>query len=200
MTWKDLTLLQYENLKSLADTDRSRFANNAIEYLFGVKQPEVTLPLYEYSKYLKELQFFSEPMPKAKLGNAEWTLNGTTYKADLVIANFSAVQFMDWRTYTSQPNKSIIDLLSVVLVPEGHKYNDGSYDLEKAKDDIGTMSAVDANALLFFFANYFRIFVTTSLDSLRKKMKRMKKLPKDKVQEIVSKLEEMKTLVEQITT
>ena len=175
MDWNDIKLKDYENLLNAWKTDKTRFSNAAIEYLFNIKNPETTLPLTEYAHYLNELKFFQTTPPKAKL-KTSYTLNGTVYDVKLNMAELSAVQFQDYTIYSRQTNPSTIDLLSVVLIPHGKFYNDG-YDIEKAKEDIGEMSVSDANAIVFFFASWFRRYVTR-LNACLIRPRMMRKLPK----------------------
>ena len=64
MNWDDITLKDFEELQNLYKTDKTRFANNAIEYLFSIKNADTTLPLAEYAKYLGEISFFQTQSPK----------------------------------------------------------------------------------------------------------------------------------------
>lgn len=179
MDWKDLTVNQYEQLAELHKIDRTRFASNAIEVMFGVKNADTTLPLVEYSRYLGELSFFSTPMPKGKL-KEHHTLNGRAYDVSLVVAEFSSVQYQDIMNY-SKGDKRLTDMLSCVVIPHGHRYNDG-YDLEQVKDDIGTMNVVDGSAIAAFFLTFWKAYMRTfraySLPRL------MSQLPKEKKEEV----------------
>lgn len=192
MTWDDLTLKDFEELQNLYNTDKTRFANNAIQYLFNIKNADTTLPLAEYAKYLGEISFFQTQPPKANL-KTEYTINGNLYKLNLDIQQFSVVQFQDFTAYNKQANPSMIDLLSVVLVPSGRLYNDG-YDLEAVKDEISTMKVCDANAIVFFFAKWFQRYVAFLNACLLRKKKMMKKLPKQvqaQIQQMVNSLQQI---------
>lgn len=191
MTWEDINLKDYEELQNLYKTDKQRFSNNAIEYLFKIKNADTTLSLVEYAHYLNELKFFQSQPPKAKL-KTSYTLNGKEYNLCLNMAAFSAVQFQDFTTYQRQTNPSTIDLLSVVLIPRGHRYNE-DYDIEEAKEDIGTISVSDANAIVFFFVKWLRRYVGILNDYLTRP-KTLKKIPT----EIQAKMKELTTTLQKI--
>lgn len=198
MDWKDITIKDYEELLNLYRTDKNRFANNAIEYLFKVKNADTTLTLGEYAKYLKELEFFHTQPPKAKLKLSYTIGDGkdgeTEYTLKTDIQTFSAVQFQDFTTYNRMPNPSTIDLLSVVLVPKGHFYNDG-YDLEEAKEQIGRLSVSDANAIVFFFAIWYQKFVRFLSDYLTRE-KTLKKIPTETREKISQMLKAIAEITE----
>ena len=175
MNWNDITLKDYEELTNAYKTDKTRFANAAIEYLYGIKNAENTLTLTEYAKYLNEIKFFQTQPPKAKL-KTSYTLNGTQYDVKLNMQELTAVQFQDYTIYSRQLNPSTIDLLSVVMIPHGKHYNE-DYNIEQAKTDIGNMNVSDAFAVVFFFADWLRKYVNFLSDYLTKQTKKIKNLP-----------------------
>lgn len=195
MDWKTLTVNQYEQLNDLYNLDRSRFTTNAIEVLFGVKKADVSVPLAEYNRLLGELAFFSTPMPKGKIKNT-YTLNGREYVVDLNLVAFSAVQYQDLMQY-AKGDKRLSDMLSCVVVPKGHKYNDG-YDLEQAKEDIGSMGVVDGTAITAFFFTYWKAFTRTFRDSLLPRL--LETVPKEKREAVEKKMSQLLGAMEVVQT
>lgn len=175
MTWNDINLKQYKELRlKTYSIPQEQYTNVAIEVLLGIKDPEHTIPYTEYLQHVEELNFLTKPPKKNKLKET-YQLNGKKYKLDMEIQNFSVVQFQDFTTYTKQRPSSMIDMLSVVLVPEGAKYNDGSYDLEKAKEDIASMSVCDGEAIVNFFFLWYKRLLAAFRCSLDKYLRKMKK-------------------------
>lgn len=173
--WNDLTLLQYEELRlKTYNIPQEQYTNVAIEVLLGIKDPETSIPYTEYLQHVEELNFLTKAPQKNKL-QEKYTLNGKVYTLDMNLQDFSVVQFQDFTTYTKQRPSSMIDMLSVVLVPEGAKYNDGSYDLEKAKEDIGSMSVCDGEAIINFFFLWFKRLLAAFQCSLDKYLRKMEK-------------------------
>lgn len=189
MDWNDINLKQYEELRlKTYSIKQEEYTNVAIEVLLGIKDPETSIPYTEYLAHVEELNFLTKPPKKNKLKD-NYVLNGKKYILDMDIQNFSTVQFQDFTTYMKQRPTSMIDMLSVVLVPEGHKYNDG-YSMDEAKEDIGSMSVCDGEAIVnFFFLWYKRLLAAfqCSLDKYLRKMEKKGKLTEEqkKVLEIM---------------
>jgi hypothetical protein len=51
-------------------------------------------------------------------------------------------------------------MLSVFLIPEGHKYNDG-YDMLQVINDINDLPVTVVNDAAFFFGRHFSVFMET---------------------------------------
>ena len=67
------------------------------------------------------------------------------------------------------------ELLAIMLVPDGHKYNDG-YDVDKVKADIDAyLSVWDARAITGFFLGSFIRLVASQRRSLRKALRKARK-------------------------
>ena len=62
---------------------------------------------------------------------------------------------MDFQHLCDDPLHHLPELVSVFLIPEGHKYNTG-YDIIELQDDIrNTLCVADASSLLAFFLRKF---------------------------------------------
>lgn len=67
----------------------------------------------------------------------------------------SVAQWIDFQNYARENfDDHLVDLLSVVLVPEGKSYNEG-YDIVALKKDLQMMTVKDALAVCFFFQRKF---------------------------------------------
>ena len=75
-------------------------------------------------------------------------------------------QFTDFQTLISQGYEKIAELLSILLVPAGAKYNDGSYNLKEIVDDIRKLDVSTAYSLINFFLNTLKRRSITTLCSL----------------------------------
>lgn len=175
MDWNDINLKQYEELRQKTyNIPQEEYTNVAIEVLLGIKDPETSISYVEYLAHVEELNFLTKPPKKNKLKEYYIVKDHKKYNLDMEIQNFSTVQFQDFTTYTKQRPTSMIDMLSVVLIPDGHKYNDG-YSMDEAKEDIGSMSVCDGEAIVNFFFLWFKKYVTVSLDCLERQMKKQEK-------------------------
>lgn len=60
-------------------------------------------------------------------------------------------QYIDFQTYAQDVEHRLVELLSVILVPKGHRYNEG-YDLAELQEAIRhDLSVADAFSVLGFF-------------------------------------------------
>lgn len=175
MTWNEVTLEQYDALRlKTYNIKEDRYTDIAIETLLGITDPEHTISYVEYLQHVEELNFLTKPPKKNKL-KEKYTLNGKVYTLDMNVQDFTANQFLDFNVYSKQKPSSMIDMLSVVLVPEGHKYNDNGYDLNEAKEDIGSMSVCDGESILSFFLRWWERLYRTFLACFDKWMKKQEK-------------------------
>ena len=173
MEWKDVSIKDYEELVQYKDD--SSFTDIAIKVLFDVEEPQM-LPVSVYTKYLSELQFVGEPIKPEKLVTS-WKVDDREYEIDINTPSFTIGQFTDFENYKKQQPYSLIDILSVVVIPKGHKYNDG-YDMDVVKSDIGTMRITLGYAIFNFFAQWCFRYVNTLNSYLKHQKNQDKRLVK----------------------
>lgn len=161
-SWKQLSLQQFADLMSIqaGETDAEERSRKIIMCLYGVDPLEI--PYTEYLAMVHGLNsFFDEPITSEKVSaNAEYKINGMVYVLDIAPANFTTAQYIDFTNYSKR--ESYVDMLSVVLIPQGHQYNDG-YDMAKVKDDLGAMPVTEAVGIVHFFATWSKASIKTIL-------------------------------------
>ena len=173
MEWKDVSIKDYEELVQYNGQDC--FSDKAIEILMGVEDPQ-SLQVSQYLKCLSELQFVGEPIKPEKLVTS-WKVDDREYEIDINTPSFTIGQFTDFENYKKQQPYSLIDILSVVVIPKGHKYNDG-YDMDAVKSDIGTMRITLGYAIFNFFAQWCFRYVNTLNSYLKHQKNQDKRLVK----------------------
>lgn len=188
-SWDDITVSQYMALMDLNSNDYAEIIDKGIcmvDIVYDVDARNISYT--DFNKLLKTLDFIGERPPKTK-AKASYKLNGVKYDLDLDYANFTTSQYIDFTTY--RKDNDCIGMLSVVLIPSGHKYMDG-YDIEKVKDDVGTMSVTDAMGVLNFFMTASVQFIRLTLNYLRRKIMKQKKLiPREQTQQIQSQMKQL---------
>lgn len=103
----------------------------------------------------------------------------------------TAGQYIDFQQYCRN-GAEIVDLLSVILIPKGHKYNDG-YDTDAVRKAIGDYLTIpEALALQSFFFRSSRELIESSLSCWEEEIKRM---PKAKRIEVLTELERIRASV-----
>lgn len=194
-SWQQVSVSQYQHLVELQESEGDDFAKAAVEYLYDVDDAE-QLPLPQYVAYVAGLRRFSnEPITTARLSrNARYTVNGRTYIVDISPAAFTTGQYIDFTNYV-KAGARLEDTLSVVLIPEGHTYGDG-YDIEQVRGDIGELPCTVGFAVVRFFMIWLKRYTATSLRFLtRWTTGKEMRIPKEKAEELRSKVEELKTLM-----
>lgn len=167
-SWEQLTVAQFEELCRLQEEHPADSAKYIIEYLYDVADAE-QLPIIEYSAYMAGLQkFIGEPVLKAKLTpSATYTIHGRLYRVDITPADFSVAQYTDLTNYLKSGKASLIDLLAVVVIPDGHLYQDG-YDMRQVRSDVGDLPLTAGFAVVGFFGRWSKSYMDTFLRSLTK--------------------------------
>jgi len=168
MKWNDVTLSQFLELQQIMkiedDTDKML---SLAELFFG--EDVTSLPLPEFNKKMKELQFLETEVPTNHIVK-KVTINGREYTIDGLLGHVSTAQYIDFTNYMKDPN-NIDKVLSVFFIPKGHKYNDG-YDMEEVIRDMGSLPIDIALSESFFFsrqfAKFIKIFQSYSTKQLKK--------------------------------
>lgn len=167
MKWNDVKYYQFEKLQELLkiDNDEERMIEVA-QLLLG--EEVLDLPVAEFSKKVKELDFLQSEMPSG-IPPKKITVNGRKYFLDCLLGNVSTAQYIDFTNHSK--TNDICKMLSVFLIPEGHKYNDG-YDILQVMNDIKDLPVTVVNDTAFFFGRHYnvfmRIFQSYSIKNIKK--------------------------------
>ena len=169
LTWMDVTLHQFNLLQeAIKIEDETERVIRISEILLG---DEVTnLPLKEFNEKVKELSFMKNELP-VKNPPKKLEVNGRKYYMDCLLGNLSTAQYVDFRSYSNATNPDIAKMLSVFIIPEGHKYNDG-YDMLEVINDIQLLPIPIVNSTAFFFKRqsekFIQIFQSYSIKRIKK--------------------------------
>lgn len=180
MTWNDVKLYQFLKLKDyLKIEDEAERMLSIAELMFG---EEVTdLPLAEFNKKFKELKFLEEP-PKTVVPPKKLTINDHKYHLDCMLGNITTAQYIDYINHCK--TNDLCKMLSVFVVPDGHKYNDG-YDMEEVMNDINMMPVTMVNSISVFMLRQLQLFIRIFHKSSEKKIRRMQ-LPKKEKEAMIA--------------
>lgn len=183
-SWKEL--IEIENTEGLSRSDKNV---QILSCLSGVEINEIeSLPLYSVSSYMSRLNFLQTP-PKPGKTRRAYTLGGTKYTVFKRIEDITAGMYIDFQNYCNgNLDEHISQILSIILIPEDHKYNEG-YSLEDTIDDIdNNLGIEDALSLFNFFLKRLVKSTRTSLQSSlgisMRMVKRLKKTNPEKAMEI----------------
>ena len=99
MNWNDISINQYNNIKDLyLDTDLSDEDRLILQIniLFGVDA--LKLKTNELHKYINEMKFLGEKVPKMKIKN-EYQLGNNTYTLKKELKDVTVAQWIDWQNF-----------------------------------------------------------------------------------------------------
>ena len=146
MTWYDVTLYQFNEIEKAVniEDDTERIFRLA-EIIYG--EDVTNLPLKDFNEKVKQMVFLKDEIPN-KIPPKKIEVNGRKYFLDCLLGNITTAQYVD---FTNQSNTGDLSkMLSVFVIPEGHKYNDG-YDMLQVMDDINNLPIPIVNSIAFFF-------------------------------------------------
>lgn len=196
MTWNDITLRKWTEIESIYKKkyeDEILQTADIISVVFEIENPMELSPA-EFSKYVEQLSFLTKPIPEKKLCNS-YTINGTLYNFKGNIYEISMGALMDWRRYSTEENIDYAQCLTVFMIPDGHKYDDG-YDMDKALNDINSLPIGDVLKLFTFFQAALQLSMDILLNYFNKLLKKTKltKEEKVKIQNKIKELQEISDL------
>lgn len=164
MTWQDVTLGKFQDLKGL-DLKDLEDQIEAARILLGVNVDDMTWA--EFCKELNKLKFLEDQIPEVIIRKS-YDLNGRRYVTKANLQEFTVARYMDFVNQSKTGKWERI--LSTVLIPEGCEY--GEYDMDRVYLDILSMSIVDAYAVFNFFRVQFIVCTKTMKDFSVKALKR----------------------------
>lgn len=176
-TWKDITIEKYDRIARLQSENLGEVDLIAavIAVLDGVtvktveEMPYATLLLK--SRGLRFLN--SSPLPS--IVRKSYNLNGKTYIPTLNPAELTTAQYIDFQVRAVDAPDDLAGLLSVLLIPEGFKYNDG-YSSDDVREAIYKyMPIEDAMGLSAFFFALWKMSIRRLLRENRKNCRLLKR-------------------------
>lgn len=204
--WNEITVDVFDKLKALHPNTGEDVIinqlNDNIDILSVLCECDVDdiadLSASKFNELVRQITFLDD-MPKVKIQEV-YIINGHKYRVFLEIKDMTMSQYIDFQTLMKDQEKNFKKLLACFLLPEGKKYCEG-YDITEVINDIGKMSIVDANSVMFFFALLYRSLTKVMLNCSIKDLKKIMKKEKNKVEKIkigraIVKMKEAMTLVE----
>lgn len=184
-SYDKLTLGIYRELLAIEKTeDDVSYGIKILSALSDYSEDELMdMPMDEFQSLMAKTSFLNKPMQKLDwkhLGKTI-TINGKKYNIIKDARKMTAGQYIDYKSYMKDADKFIEMLpyiLTVFIIPEGCKYNDG-YDVEDlAKELNDNLDLKTALSITDFFQHQSKLSMLTSLRYLKWMMKRMMKTEK----------------------
>lgn len=196
-SYNELTLGKYLQVMQVLQEDMEDIDRTVrmVAILNDMTDDEVeSMPIADFADRAQALAFLYGEKPKHGGRITEkLKLDGSTYRITTNIAKLTTAQFIDFQTFAKEPQKYLVELLSVFILPEGKKYNDG-YDIAEVQRLIReNITAPQATAIVSFFLTRLNRSAISTLIYLGWKLrKRAKKSP-----ELQRKIQEAKTALRQ---
>lgn len=194
MNWNNLTIDKYQQLLTIENSEYSDIIDKGVAMVSIIYDVDaLNMPFNDFNSLLGTLTFLGDKITPNKVKN-EYILNGRKYNLYTNYTDLTTAQYIDYTNYSK--NNDYIGMLSVVLLPTNHQYNDG-YDIEQVKDDVSSMSVTDAFGIATFFLTSSKIYTRLILRYLRQRLTMM--LKGKKKEEKAKLIKEMKALEEIVT-
>ena len=154
-SYNKLTLAQYQEIQavqkdeSLEDIDKH---TRILSILTGVSEDELMhLPIPEFTELSAKAQFLSAEGFQAGRMAKKYIIGGVELVPVSDFRKLETAQYIDFQTYAGDLDKYMAELISVLLVPKGHRYNEG-YDIIELQGHIRQeMSVADGATIVGFF-------------------------------------------------
>lgn len=176
--YKDCPLGLYEEILTtyrrddLPDLDKQVAA---IAKLAGMTEDEVlALPLPDYAEAVNKAAFLANECKDLPKVAKRYKVAGWVLQPVQDLTKLTAAQYIDAQTYMAKGEGAMAEILSVMLTPEGHKYNDG-YDIVALQADIrDNLSVADTLALCAFFLTKLVGLIKDTLNYSERLLRRSK--------------------------
>ena len=174
--YRDLPLGVYlDILDANSDESRDEVEKQAatLALLSGMTEKAVLdLPIADYTALVRKASFIYHPMPRIPRAARSYKAGAFTLRAQTDLRKITAAQYIDFKTFAPEGDARLVELLSVILIPDGCSYNDG-YDIAEVQDAIReNISVEQAVSLAAFFLTRFAALIRSTRTSLSRLEKR----------------------------
>lgn len=180
MEWGDITLNQYYAIKGALDSTKGKedidILTSLIGAVYGMTVKEVEeLPYKTVQEYAASLYPLLNYSPKANICRKSYKVGEWDCVVELDAETLTTAQYVEFKNLASRTEEMFGEFLSIILMPKGHKWNDG-YDRRQLVNDIYEHFKVeDAMALSAFFFEWLRMSIKFMLRRLRWQIRLMRK-------------------------
>ena len=193
-----LTLGQYMEIQEISRNESLEDIDKQVQILSiltGVAEDELLhLPIQEYKELVVKSQFLNPDNINYHPIAKKYILG----KFELIpcrdFRKIETCQYIDFQTYAPDLDKCLVEFLSVILVPKGHRYNEGYDILEVQKAIREEMSVSDGVSLAGFFLTWCRKSILDSLNYSKREAMGIK--DKTKREEILRRIAEQERLLQ----
>lgn len=170
---KYLEILAIDKEEGIEDIDKQV---RVVSVLSGMTEDEVLhMNIGEYTILARKADFLRIPRaeelePQVK---PEYEVGGFVLRPVKDYKKLETGQYIDFKAYAADMESHFVELLSVILVPKGHRYGEG-YEMEEVQEAIRSMSVADALGVIAFFLKSYRELMLDSLNYSEREAQKMK--------------------------
>lgn len=189
---KYMEIQEISRNESLEDIDKQV---QILSVLTDVAEDEILhLPITEYKDLVVKSGFLDPENIKYHPVAKKYILGEFELIPCRDFRKIETCQYIDFQTYAPDLDNHLVEFLSVILVPKGHRYNEG-YDILEVQQAIrDEMSVSDGVSLAGFFLTWCRKSIKDSLNYSRQEAMGIK--DRKKREEILEKIREQERLLE----
>ena len=165
--YKDLPLSLFLRIDKVLTSEAEDIDKQVavIALLSGCEEADIlAMPVTDYASLAGKAAFLSEPCPSVPAA-ATIQAEGFTLVPVKDFTRITTAQYVDFQTFARDIPQSLPRLLSCLLVPEGHSYNEG-YDMAAVHRAVEALPLPVAMGLSAFFFASLRESIAASLASL----------------------------------
>ena len=189
---KYIEIQEISRNESLEDIDKQV---QILSILTGEAEEEILhLPIGEYKELVAKSGFLNPDTINVHPIAERYLVGGFELIPVKDFRKIETCQYIDFQTYAPDLDRYLVEFLSVILVPKGHRYNEG-YDIIQVQKAIREeMSVADGISIAGFFLTWCRKSIKDSLNYSREMAMGIK--DKTKREEILRRIEEQEKLLE----
>lgn len=201
-SWKEVTIGEFialEKIKGVQFNDNIELAAKLLEILSD-KDAEfiANIPAENIPSLASHLSFITAQVSGGNISTT-YVINGKEYNATLNVREFSSIRYIDLASLLrdNDGNKNLHNILAVILVPKGMKYNGGEYDIMQVANEIYEyFSIADAYALSLFFSKIFESLIEVIKNCSIKKIRKIasKEMNKERKEALMKMIRDLKRL------
>ena len=189
---KYIEIQEISRNESLEDIDKQV---QILSILTGEAEEEILhLPIVEYKELVARSAFLNPETINVHPVAKRYLVGGFELIPVRDFRKIETCQYIDFQTYAPDMDKYLVEFLSVILVPKGHRYNEGYDILEVQRAIREEMSVADGISIAGFFLTWCRKSIKDSLNYSRRMAEGIK--DKTKREEILHRIEEQEKLLE----
>lgn len=173
--WRDVTINEYNRINEIISSDISDAEKDValLAIMCDVSEDEIWELGIDEVRSLRAQMMFIEKMPATDNVGIQWKrITVGDFECEVVqdLSKMTYAQFVDFQQYIADEKNNKAQILSVFLIPKGHKYGDG-YDMVRLQQQIGDEISIDIyRQVWFFFLKKYQALLSSTATSLAYRM------------------------------